>query len=104
VSRLSLFPAQTSPARRLGVGKRLGKDTAGQMNQTGQRDISYHVTSFSAIKTRGRGRKSSAGEMRDVDFQGGCSLETGWASVCLWEMMSDFIPVAWVFFPHSFTC
>ena len=43
----------TLPVSRLGVGKRLGGDTAGT---TDQKDIPYHMMSHSAIKAGG-GRK-----------------------------------------------
>lgn len=99
VSRLSLFPAQTSPDSGLGVDKRLGGVPSGQMKQNGQRVIFCHKH-HSPIKTggRGRSRSSSVGRMRGVDFHGDCFWETDWASVSLWEMMSDFFCVA-CFFP-----
>lgn len=40
-------------------------------------------------------------------LQGGCCLETGWASDCLWEVVNDFFCFACIFFPsflHLLNC
>jgi len=49
----------------------------GQLAQTDPRDNPYHIPSCSAIKPGGE------------FFQRSHCLETGWASVCLWEVVSN---------------
>lgn len=46
-------------------------------------------------------------EGRLSSLQGGCCLETGWASDCLWEVVNDFLCFACIFSPsflHLLNC
>lgn len=66
----------------------------------GQRDDLHHMAPCSATKTEIEGQTL---------FQGGYRLETGWASVCLWEVMSvmsDYLCITWhhTFFLHLLNC
>lgn len=88
---LSLFPTQFPPVSRLGVGKTLGGDTAGTVDSNWPKGYSMAYNVMISNKTD-KGR-SQVGWW--VGFQGGQRSENSWPSVCLWEMVGDFLCFAW---------
>lgn len=89
VSRPSLFPILWPQRVGWGWARSWERTQPWQLTWSGERDVPYHMVVCSATKLKVEGKEG------EFVFQGGYCLEIGWASVHLWEVVSDCLSITW---------